>query len=136
MIVTSNPTYIGLRTWRLNPDTTRRSVGASGTGVPPALTNSANAEVTGTRPAPTSTAPTIRAAPHPGSGRRNRHRVISHGIRPTAVPGATTKNPAETSVALDLCMSVLLCDQRTASARTAVTNETACHNALKAYQRA
>ncbi|MFE9328876.1 ISAs1 family transposase [Nocardia sp. NPDC052278] len=42
---------------------------------------------------------------HPGCGRRNRQRVISHGIRPIALPGATTKNPAVISVAFDLITS-------------------------------
>ena len=79
-----------------------------GIGVPPALTNSANADTAGTSPAATSTAPTTRPAAQPGRGRRNRQRVINHGISPTTVPGPTTKNPALTTAAFDFRISNLL----------------------------
>src|SRR5271156_482543 len=102
MIAPSRPTYIGLRTYRLKPETTRCSVGAIGMGVPPALTNSVNADIGGGSPGGIKTAPTTRAAAQPGSGWLNRHPVINHGISPTTVPGATTKNPALRTAAFDL----------------------------------
>jgi hypothetical protein len=95
----SSPTYIGLRTYRLNPVTTSRWVGAIGMGVPPALTNWMNACTGGIRPATMSSTPTIRTT---GADPGTSQWVISQGPRPTKVPGAATKNAAELIAAVDV----------------------------------
>src|ERR1700757_1391121 len=103
-MATSSPTYIGLRTYRLNPVTTRRCVAAIGIGVPPALANWPNACTGGMRPTTISTTPsTIRQV---GVEPAISQWVISHGKRPTTVPGATTKNAADAIAAVDLCMFI------------------------------
>ena len=86
-IAVSSPTYIGLRTNRLKPVTTSRSVGATGIGVPPALANWMNAWTGGMRPSTMSTTPrtTRSGGLDPGISQW----VISHGPSPTNVPGAT-----------------------------------------------
>jgi len=100
-MTTSSPTYIGLRTYRLNPVTTRHWVGAIGMGVPPALTNCTNAFTGGMRPATISSTPSTWATRHIGVEPVIYHRVISHGMRPTTEPGATRKNAAEVAAAFD-----------------------------------
>src|SRR6185312_15006789 len=99
-MATSSPTYIGLRTYRLNPLTTSRRGAATGRGVPPALANSANADTTGTRPTQISSTPMIWAITQCGSGWRDCQPVISQGISPAKVPGATRKNAALPSAAV------------------------------------
>lgn len=90
--------YIGFRTKRLNPDTTRRCVGATGIGVPPARTNSMNAETGGIRPNTMNATP--RATRSGGLDAGMCQWVINHGPSPTNVPGATTKNAAELTAAV------------------------------------
>src|SRR6201988_2336643 len=99
-IAVSRPTYIGLRTKRLNPVTTSLSVGATGIGVPPALTNWVNACTGGIRPRTISTIPKItrKGGLDPGISKR----VINQGPSPTNVPGATTKKAAEPTAAVEV----------------------------------
>src|SRR6516165_4375764 len=60
-IVASSARYMGLRTYRYRPPTTRCAGGATGAGVPsPSTTNRANADTSMAVPATTSTAPGTR----------------------------------------------------------------------------
>ena len=99
-IAVSRPAYIGLRTNWLKPVTTRRSVGAMGIGVPPALTNAMNACTGGMRPPTMSTTPrtTRSSGPDPGISQW----VISQGPSPTNVPGAATKKAADPTAAVEV----------------------------------
>ena len=51
-----------------------------------------------------SSTPSIWATRHIGVEPGISQRVISHGMSPTTVPGATTKNAAEAAAAFDVCM--------------------------------
>ncbi len=99
-IAVSRPAYIGLRTKRLKPVTTRRSVGAIGIGVPPALANWMNACTGGMRPSTISTTPrtTRSGGLDPGISQW----VINHGPSPAKVPGAATKNAADPTAAVEV----------------------------------
>src|SRR5262249_40016406 len=101
-MVISKPTYIGLRTYRLNPLTTKRWVGASGMGVPPALAHCAKACTTGISPTTISSRPRTLATHQPGVAPGISHRVLSQGITPTTVPGATRKNAVEPAAAVEV----------------------------------
>lgn len=91
---------MGLRTNRLKPVTTSRSVGATGIGVPPALANWMNAWIGGMRPSTISATPKItrNGGLDPGISQR----VINHGPSPTKVPGATTKKAADPTAAAEV----------------------------------
>src|ERR1041385_5153479 len=91
----SSATYMGLRTCRYSPFTTRRSGAATGAGVPrPSITKRTKDWPAAATPATTRAAPTMRSGVQPGSGSRSRQPVSSQGITPAIVPGATTKNSA------------------------------------------
>jgi hypothetical protein len=98
----SDPTYTGLRTYRLNPLTTRCRVGASGRGVPSARANCTNTLATGTIPAAIRTTPAACATTQKGHGRRNSQPVTSHGIKTANVPAAAAKYAALPITAVDL----------------------------------
>src|SRR3954453_19991183 len=91
---TGTPREIGLRTYRLNPATTRRSVSAPGTGVPLARTNWANVHTTGTRPATMSATPRTWAARPVPDWYPTFQPVILHGSQtapaPAVIPNHTT----------------------------------------------
>src|SRR5215471_14899047 len=108
-IVASSARYMGLRTYRYRPPTTRRAGGATGAGVPrPSSTNRANADTSMAVPATTSTAPSTRSGTRWDSGAPGCQSVISHGTSPTMVPGAKTKKTALPAAATVRCMVVIL----------------------------
>src|SRR5215211_3498573 len=99
----STATYIGLRTWRYAPPTTRRSGAATGAGVPwPSTTKRTNAWTSAISPATSTTPPSTRAGAQYGRGSRTCQRVSAHGTRPTTTPGANKKNSALPTAAVDL----------------------------------
>src|SRR5262245_7139416 len=94
-IVASSARYMGLRTCRYRPPTTRCTGGATGAGVPsPSTTNRANADTSTAVPATTSTAPSTRRGRRWDSGAPGCQSVISHGTSPAMVPGARAKKTA------------------------------------------
>src|SRR5215203_607680 len=99
-------TYIGLRTWRYSPPTTRRLGAATGTGVPkPSTTKRVNAWTITISPAASRTAPSTRTGAKYGTGSCTRQPVSNHGIRPAKTPGPTTKNTALPTAAV--CLRIL-----------------------------
>src|SRR5262249_40751059 len=85
--------YIGLRTYRYSPRTTRCSVGAGGAGVPrPSVANCVNDPSSAAAPAAISTPPANRT----GTGHAAPCcQPVSHqGTSPATTPGATTRKPA------------------------------------------
>src|SRR5919199_2062539 len=99
----STATYMGLRTWRYTPPTTRRSGAATGAGVPkPSTTKRTNALTSTISPARSSNPPSTRTGAQYGRGSRACQRVNNHGIRPTTTPGATRKNTALPTAAFRL----------------------------------
>src|SRR5215217_167005 len=99
-------TYIGLRTWRYSPPTTRRLGAATGTGVPkPSTTKRVNAWTITISPTASRTAPSTRTGAKYGTGSCTRQPVSNHGIRPAKTPGPTTKNTALPTAAV--CLRIL-----------------------------
>src|SRR5690242_468661 len=95
--------YIGLRTYRYRPPTTRRSVGATGAGVPrPSATNRAKAWTSTIAPRMSRISPATRTGAHPASDPRTCHRVSHQGTRPATTPGATAKNSTLPTAAVGL----------------------------------
>src|SRR5215831_2138496 len=86
--------YIGLRTYRYSPRTTRCSVGAGGAGVPrPSIVNCANDPSSVAAPAAISSPPATRCQP------------VSHqGTSPATTPGAITRKPALPAMAAFVCI--------------------------------
>src|ERR1700723_1731879 len=86
-------TYIGFRTYRYHPVTTRCFVGKIGAGVPrPWSANRANESRSTGRPARINTTPMIRNWNRPKKGGSNCQREIHHGTKPATTQGAITKN--------------------------------------------
>src|SRR6516165_2583487 len=89
----STARYMGLRTYRYSPRTTRCSVGAAGAGVPrPSSANCANDPSSVAAPAAISSPPATRTGTgHPPPCCQ----PVSHqGTSPATTPGATTRKPA------------------------------------------
>src|SRR5262249_40997426 len=89
----STARYMGLRTYRYSPRTTRCSVGAGGAGVPrPSVANCVNDPSSAAAPAAISTPPANRT----GTGHAAPCcQPVSHqGTSPATTPGATTRKPA------------------------------------------
>src|SRR5947209_8233224 len=104
-MVATTPQYIGLRTNRYSPLTTRCLVGRMGAGVPrPWTANRRNESSNPTAPAASRTNPAARTSGEPGSGARVCQRVIHHGTSPATVPGATTRKTAEPMTATALLL--------------------------------
>jgi hypothetical protein len=95
------PRYIGLRTYRYSPDTTRCCVGATGAGVPNPLSAKRQKDSTTTAaPATSRRYPSQRPAGSPSGGASTRQRVSTHGRYPATVAGAIQKNTNEPMSAL------------------------------------
>src|SRR4051794_35018264 len=84
--------YIGLRTYRYGPTTTRWAVGAGGAGVPSARGKRTKASRRTRTPHRTTTAPTIAAGEDQPPAHGICHPVIQAGISPATTPGVTTRN--------------------------------------------
>src|SRR5918997_1896962 len=99
----STATYMGLRTWRYGPPTTKRSGAATGAGVPrPSTTKRQNAWISATSPAASSAAPSTRTDARYGTDSRTLQPVSIHGTRPATTPGAARKNAALPTAAVRL----------------------------------
>src|SRR5918998_2600484 len=104
----STATYMGLRTYRYTPPTTRRSGAATGAGVPrPSTTKRTNAPTSTISPATSSAAPNARTGIQYGRGSRAcQPPVNNHGIAPATTPGANRKKSALPSAAVGLRMAM------------------------------
>src|SRR5579872_1615169 len=97
--------YMGLRTYRYRPPTTRLSVGATGAGVPrPSATNRAKAWTSTIAPRMSRISPATRTGAQPASDPRTCHRVSHQGTTPATTPGATAKNSTLPTAAVSLFM--------------------------------
>src|SRR5262245_25738185 len=95
--------YIGLRTYRYSPRTTRCSVGAGGAGVPrPSIVNCADDPSSAAAPAAISRPPATRT----GTGHSAPCcQPVSHqGTSPATTPGAMTRKPALPAMAALVCI--------------------------------
>src|SRR5690349_13367469 len=102
-MVATTARYIGLRTYRYRPPTTRRSVGATGAGVPrPSATNRAKAWTRTIAPRMSMISPATRTGAQWASGPRTCHRVSHQGTTPATTPGAAAKNSALPAAAVGL----------------------------------
>src|SRR6266849_2292717 len=87
MITDTTATYIGFRTNRYSPVTTRCFVGNMGAGVPnPCRANRAKESTSTGSPAMMSRPPRNRNGSQPLTGVSMRQRDIHHGTRPATVP--------------------------------------------------
>src|SRR3954467_1020076 len=91
-MIVSTARYIGLRTYRYGPTTTRWAVGAGGAGVPSARAKRTNASSRTTIPVRMTTAAAIPAGETQPPAHGTRHPVISPGTSPATTPGVTTRN--------------------------------------------
>jgi hypothetical protein len=92
------PRYIGLRTYRYKPETTRRTVGATGAGVPrPFTAKRTKLSTTILAPAPMRTYPSHGSTKAPNGAAWARHLVSVQGITPATVAGANQKKTNEPS---------------------------------------
>lgn len=99
-IKTVTATYIGFRTCRYQPETTRCFGGRTGAGVPnPSIANRRNESISTTNPAAISATPAKRIGSPPKNGACAVHREINHGTTPATVPGARKKNTIEPKAA-------------------------------------
>lgn len=93
-------TYIGLRTCRYQPDTTRCFVGNTGAGVPtPSIAKRRNESISTIDPAAISATPAMRSNSASGNPSCAVHREINHGTKPATVPGASKKKMIEPKAA-------------------------------------
>src|SRR6185312_6585035 len=116
-MVATTARYIGLRTYRYRPPTTRRSVGATGAGVPrPSATNRAKAWTRTIAPRMSMISPATRTGAQWASGPRTCHRVSHQGTTPATTPGAAAKNSVLPTAAAGLRMQTV-CARRPARAR-------------------
>jgi hypothetical protein len=86
--------YMGSRTYRYGPTTTRRAVGIGGAGVPSARAKRTKASSSTATPPGIGTAATTATATVPSRSpdHEMRHPLISHRIRPAITPGASARN--------------------------------------------
>src|SRR3954452_16401215 len=91
-MIASTARYIGLRTYRYGPTTTRWAVGIGGAGVPSARAKRANASSSTRTPLRMTTAATIATGAAQPPVHVIRHPVIRAGISPATTPGVTTRN--------------------------------------------
>src|SRR5918995_1445634 len=92
-MIAATARYIGFLTYRYSPPTTRRSLGATGAGVPrPSPTKRANACTSTRTPAAMRIRPPIHSGTQYGKGPRASQPVSNHGTRPATTPGANTRN--------------------------------------------
>src|SRR5499427_2168033 len=102
MISAVTSTYIGLRTYRKNPVTTRRLGGITGAGVPrPCNAKRANESSKMGNPATIRAAPSTRAIGNSGGAKCQCVRF--QGTYTASVPGAMTRNIAEPMIAAARC---------------------------------
>src|SRR6266702_146548 len=92
---------MGFRTYPLNPVTTRRSVNAPGTGVPPARANSTNVRTAGARPTTISATPMACATRPIVDVYSTFQPVISHGIHTAPSPAAMANQRMLPTAAVD-----------------------------------
>src|SRR6185369_5779110 len=103
-MMATTATYIGLRTKRYRPVTTRFRVGAIGAGVPsPCSAKRANESTSPGTPARINITPMTRVNSRPKNGGRSSQRVIDHWMSSANVQGATTKKKAEPRMAIVFC---------------------------------
>src|SRR3954449_2113896 len=91
-MIASTARYIGFRTYRYGPTTTRWPVGAVGAGVPSARANRTNASSSTLTPLRTTTAATIATGELQPPVHGIRHPVIAAGTRPATTPGVSSRN--------------------------------------------
>src|SRR4051812_34360045 len=90
-MIVSTARYIGLRTYRYGPTTTRWAVGIGGAGVPSARANRMNASSSTMTPLRMAMAATIATGETQSPVHGIRHPVISPGISPATTPGVSTR---------------------------------------------
>lgn len=91
-MIATTAMYIGFRTNRYGPTTTRCCVGAMGAGVPDARAKRTNASSSSYTPGAIRSNATTQISTGGPHAAGSRHPLISHGTSPATTPGATTRN--------------------------------------------